>query len=109
MDVAALAPSLPAASADQQRRMRDTAESFEASFLSSMLAPMFEGLKTDGPFGGGHAEQTYRSFMLDAFAKQTTRAGGIGLADTVYSELLKMQGLSDPAEAPAPALPTGAA
>ena len=37
-------------------RVRETAEAFEASFLSQMLKPMFEGLSTDGPFGGGEAE-----------------------------------------------------
>ena len=72
-------------------RMRATAESFEASFLSEMLKPMFAGLSTDGPFGGGDAEQTWRSFMIDAMAKQTVKAGGIGLADTVMAEMIKMQ------------------
>lgn len=71
--------------------MRETAESFEASFLSQMLKPMFEGLQTDGPFGGGEGEATWRSFLIDAMAKQTVKAGGIGLADTVMSEMLKMQ------------------
>jgi len=72
-------------------RMRETAEAFEASFLSQMLKPMFEGLSTDGPFGGGQAEETWRGFMIDAMAKQTVRAGGIGLADQVVSEMLRMQ------------------
>ena len=72
-------------------RMRATAEQFEASFLSQMLKPMFEGIETDGPFGGGEAEGTWRSFMIDAMAKQTVRAGGIGLADTVVSEMIRMQ------------------
>ncbi|MFC5343276.1 rod-binding protein [Brevundimonas staleyi] len=72
-------------------RMRATAEQFEASFLSQMLKPMFEGISTDGPFGGGEAEGTWRSFMIDAMAKQTVRAGGIGLADTVVSEMIRMQ------------------
>lgn len=72
-------------------RMRATAESFEASFLSEMLKPMFQGLSTDGMFGGGDAEQTWRSFMIDAMAKQTVKAGGIGLADTVMAEMIKMQ------------------
>ena len=72
-------------------RMRETAEKFEASFLSQMLKPMFEGLSTDGPFGGGEAEGTWRSFMIDEMAKQTVRAGGIGLADTVVSEMIRMQ------------------
>lgn len=72
-------------------RMRETAERFEASFLAQMMKPMFEGIDTDGPFGGGEAEGTWRSFMIDEMAKQTVRAGGIGLADTVVSEMIRMQ------------------
>lgn len=71
--------------------MRETAEQFEASFLSQMLKPMFEGLSTDGPFGGGEAEGTWRGFLIDAMAQQTVRAGGIGLADTVMTEMIRMQ------------------
>ncbi|MET4684686.1 rod-binding protein [Brevundimonas faecalis] len=71
--------------------MRATAEAFEASFLSQMFKPMFEGLSTDGPFGGGEGEATWRSFLIDAMAQQTVKAGGVGLADTVMSEMLKMQ------------------
>lgn len=72
-------------------RMRETAQAFEASFLAQMMKPMFEGLSTDGPFGGGQGEEMWRSFMVEAMAKQTARAGGIGLADQVLSEMLKMQ------------------
>ncbi|MBB5746100.1 rod-binding protein [Brevundimonas variabilis] len=72
-------------------RLRETAEAFEASFLSQMMKPMFEGLSTEAPFGGGEAEATWRSFLLDAMAKQTVQAGGIGLTDTVMAEMLKMQ------------------
>jgi len=72
-------------------RMRETAERFEASFLSQMLKPMFEGLSTEAPFGGGEAEGTWRSFLIDAMAEQTVKAGGIGLADTVVAEMVKMQ------------------
>lgn len=81
------APAAPVATA----RMRETAEAFEASFLSQMLKPMFEGLSTDGPFGGGEAESTWRGFMIEAMAKQTARSGGIGLADQVVAQMLKMQ------------------
>ena len=84
------APASPALS-ENQKAMRRTAEAFEASFLSQMLKPMFEGLQTDGPFGGGEGEATWRSFLIDAMAKQTVKAGGVGLADTVMSEMLKMQ------------------
>jgi Rod binding domain-containing protein len=87
-DLLASAPKAPAANA---ARMRETAENFEASFLAQMIKPMFEGLSTDGPFGGGEAEGTWRSFMIDAMAKQTVKAGGIGLADTVVAEMVRMQ------------------
>lgn len=80
-------PAAPVATA----RMRETAEAFEASFMAQMLKPMFEGLSTDGPFGGGEAEGTWRGFMIEAMAKQTVRAGGIGLADQVVAQMLKMQ------------------
>lgn len=72
-------------------RIRKTAEDFETSFLSQMLKPMFDGLSTDGEFNGGQAEGTWRSFMIDAMAKQAVKAGGIGLTGTVMTEMLKMQ------------------
>lgn len=72
-------------------RMRETADAFEASFLAQMLKPMFEGLKTDGMFGGGHAEETWRGFMVEAMARQTVQAGGIGLADQVVAQMIRMQ------------------
>lgn len=80
-----------AAQAANTARIRKTAEDFETSFLSQMLKPMFEGLSTDGEFNGGQAEGTWRSFMIDAMAKQAVKAGGIGLTGTVMSEMLKMQ------------------
>ena len=82
-------PTAPRGQSPEQ--MRETAQAFEASFLSQMLKPMFEGLETDGPFGGGEGEATWRSFLIDAMAKQAVKTGGIGLSDTVMSEMLKMQ------------------
>ena len=80
-----------ASGAETSAPLRETAEAFEATFLAQMMKPMFEGLSTDGPFGGGSAEQTWRSFLVDEMAKKTVAAGGIGLASSVMSEMLKMQ------------------
>ena len=73
-------------------RLRQVAEDFEATFLSQMLQPMFAGLSTEAPFGGGAGEQTWRSFMVDAMARRVASGGGIGLADHVQRELIAMQG-----------------
>ena len=90
----AVSPSLlepPPAAPVATARMRETAQAFEASFLAQMLKPMFEGLSTDRPFGGGEAEGTWRGFLVEAMAKQAVRGGGIGLADQVVAEMLRMQ------------------
>jgi len=72
-------------------KIRETAEAFESTFLAQMMKPMFEGLSTEGPFRGGQAEATWRSFLVDEMAKKTVSAGGIGLAGAVMTEMLKMQ------------------
>ena len=83
-----------AADLAKRSKIRDAAQAFESQFLSQMLQQMFAGVPTDGPFGGGFGEEMFRSVMTDAMAKQMTKAGGIGLANTVQREILKMQGLS---------------
>ena len=90
-----LTPTAQTTTADLARsKAGDAAQRFEGQFLSFMLQQMFEGVKADGPFGGGHGEEMFRSLMTDAMGKQMARKGGIGLADTVQREMLKMQGLT---------------
>ena len=86
-------PAKPGAGASKAQ-IATTAQSFESSFLSNMLGQMFEGVSTDGPFGGGQGEQAFRSFLMDAFAQQMTKSGGVGVAASVQREMLKMQGMS---------------
>ncbi len=70
---------------------REVAEQFEAVFLSQMLAPMFNTLPTDGLTGGGHAEEIYRGMMVEEIGKQMSAQGGIGIADSVFREIIKLQ------------------
>lgn len=70
---------------------RETAQDFEAFFLGQMLQPMFAEMDTDGPFGGGQAEKMWRSLQVDEFGKAFARAGGVGIADMVMNEIIKMQ------------------
>jgi len=88
------APQLPMATPEQRRKIQDTAQAFEGQLLGLLMQPMFEGLQTDGPFGGGNSEGTYKAFLVEAIGKQVAKAGGVGLADPVAREMLKMQGLS---------------
>ena len=64
---------------------------FEAVFLSQMMAPMFESLDSGGLFGGGPGERICRSLMVREYASAIARSDGIGIADAVEREFLKLQ------------------
>ena len=82
-------PNMRAAQTHQQARK--IAEDFEAVFLSQMLQPMFEGIKPEAPFGSGNSEAMWRSMQIEEYGKAITKAGGIGIADSVYREIIKLQ------------------
>lgn len=67
------------------------AKQFEAVFLTQMLTPMFEGLETGGMFGGGHAEQIYRSMLIDEYGKMLAGSGAINVADAVKAQIIELQ------------------
>lgn len=80
-----------AANSRSVAQARKAAESFEAVFIAQMLAPMFDSVPTDGPFGGGHAEKMFRSMQVEEFGKDIAKRGGVGIADSVFREIMKAQ------------------
>ena len=84
---AALAKMNPAKAAQIRKASKD----FEAMFLSQMLKPMFAGVKSDSMFGGGKAENIYRSMMIQQYGKEISNAGGVGIAKEVQRELISLQ------------------
>lgn len=82
---------MPSAQKHSDARAWATAQDFEAQFMSSMTQTMFEGIKTDETFGGGTGEDMFRSMLVDQYGKEMSRAGGIGIADKIYGEILKLQ------------------
>lgn len=81
------------AGARTKDQAREIADEFEKMFIAQMLQPMFAGLPTDGPFGGGAAEEMFRPLLLEEYAGAVARQGGTGISDAVYREILKLQGL----------------
>jgi Rod binding domain-containing protein len=75
----------------EQTALRRAAEEFESVFLSEMLAPMFESLDTEGLGGGGMGEQIFRPMLVERYAESISRAGGVGVADSVVREFMRMQ------------------
>ena len=92
---------------DPSGAVKAAAQQFEALFMNMLLKSMREATPQDGLFD---SEQTRMySSMLDQQLAQTLSARGVGLADVMARQLLRMQG-AQPADAmPAAeaATPTG--
>lgn len=91
LEQAARPVSASAGSSPMPHDIAEAAESFEAVFLGQMLQPLFQDLETDGLFGGGQAEGMYRSILVDEVGKSIAQSGGIGIAEMVAAELIKLQ------------------
>ena len=68
-----------------------TARDFEAVFLAEMMRPMFAEISAEAPFSGGFGEEVWRSMQVTEFGKALAARGGIGLADAVGREMLRLQ------------------
>ena len=89
------APQASAAELARRGKIEATAREFEAQFLGVMFQQMFAGVgEGAGLFGGGPGEAMFKSFLTDAMAKKMTDGGGIGIANAVGREMLKLQGLT---------------
>lgn len=86
----ALRKTMHSGSIDAQKA-REVAQEFESVFMSVMLAPMFSGDSLNNSLSGSHAEDTYKGLLVEEYAKEITRSGGIGMADHIYRELMAFQ------------------
>ena len=89
----ALTPDIasPVAKSANLKNIKATAQEFEAVFLSQMFSHMFTGLGSTGMFGGGSSEETYRTMMYQELGTTLSKAGGIGIAESVMRHMLKQQ------------------
>ena len=72
-------------------RLRKQAEELEGVFLNTLTKEMFSSIKTDGPFGGGFGEETWRSMQSEQLANTMAQNGGLGIADQIMGDLVAMQ------------------
>jgi flagellar protein FlgJ len=76
----------------QIEKSKQTAQDFEAMALGEMLKPMFDTIDTSkGLFGGGIGEATWKPMMVEEMAKSIAQRGGVGIADEVMKEMLRLQ------------------
>ena len=77
--------------AKDKKSIQSAAQNFEALYMNEMMSYMFEGIETDGPFGGGRGEEIFRSLMIEQYGKKIAASGQTGISATLATEMLKMQ------------------
>ncbi len=75
--------------------VQKTAKEFETVFLEQMFNHMFSTIGSDKLTGGGMGEDTTRSMLVNAYAKNIAQAGGLGLAPAIANEIIKIQEKAD--------------
>ena len=72
-------------------KVEEAAKEFEAVFVAEMMKPMFEGIDTNGLFGGGKGEEVFRGMLIQEYGKILSQTGNIGISDQVKEEMIRMQ------------------
>ena len=80
-----------AAKTREMQKIERAAQDFEAVFIAEMMKPMFAGIETEAPFGGGKGEEIFRSMMIQEYGKMIAQTGGIGIADHVKDHMIQVQ------------------
>lgn len=72
--------------ASRDAALREAAGKLEANFLAEMLKSAGVGAPRDS-LGGGIGEEQFSSFLVTAIAEDMVKAGGIGLAESLFLAL----------------------
>jgi peptidoglycan hydrolase FlgJ len=67
-------------------KAQNTAREFEAMFLSNVVEEMMKTINI-GTFGGGEAEEKWRSFLTSAIADEIAGQGRTGISQSIEAAI----------------------
>ena len=75
--------------AQRDKDIREASTDLEAILLKMMYTEMYKTVPKDELFGDDNAMEIYQDMYHEELTKEIAKAGGIGLADYIYSQLTK--------------------
>lgn len=75
-------------------RIEAAAKDFESLFIAQMLEPMFGDSVGSELFGDDETKEVYKGLMMQEYGRLIAKSGGVGVADYIKTELLKLQEVS---------------
>lgn len=85
--ISAISPAQPVA----DPKARAAAKAFEAVFIGQMTKLMMETAPAESDFSGGHCEEMFRGVLAEQLGTVIAKGRGIGIADQVLGEIIKLQ------------------
>ncbi|MCZ4272695.1 rod-binding protein [Maritalea porphyrae] len=76
-------------------QLKSKAVELEGVFLNTLLSQVSSSVDTEGDFGGGYGEETWRGMQASEMANSMAQAGGIGLSDSILRDLIATQAASN--------------
>jgi peptidoglycan hydrolase FlgJ len=74
------------------KKAHDVAADFESVYVADAFKAMFKDVSVDPVTGTSNSSnETWRDMLLDKYAQDFVKKGGIGLADGIAAELIKIQ------------------
>ncbi len=95
MDIKASPPTINlkettvSADINKEKKLRKACADFEAIMLNQMLRMARQSMPEGGLFGGGHAEEMYRSMLDEELSIKLAHAKGIGLGELLFQQISK--------------------
>ena len=81
-----------ASNGTEKDKVKKTATDFETVFLEDVMNRLGDSMGSEGPLGGGEGGgSVYRSMLMKEYAGEIVKSGGVGIADSVYRQMLKLQ------------------
>ena len=75
-----------------QQEIKRAVQEFEAIFIAMLFKQMQNTVPEDGYCSGDSGTRLYREMMYEELAQSLARAGGIGLGEKLYKDLLEYIG-----------------
>lgn len=78
---------LPKPKTSEEKKLFDACREFESVMLGMVFKQMQSSSLSADPLEQSHAYRTFKDMQSDETAKGMAKAGGIGLADSLYRQL----------------------
>ncbi len=74
------------------KKAHAVASDFESVYIADAFKAMFKDVSVD-PLNGksDNSNETWRDMLIDQYAKDFVKKGGIGIADGIAAQLIKIQ------------------